>query len=391
MDSSCLPPSGQTLHYYRTKLGEQVTVSGQLLPDTGLIKLYSPQAGIVIKRFVKEGQAVFAGDILYIVSIDRESSTIGATQKSISNQVAKRQKSLQDEILSTRLLQKQDMVVRLNKMNGLKQELAKLNDLIVDQKNRVDFANTTLNRYTDLLKLNYISVEQQQQKQEELLDQKNKLQSLERDRITVERNLLEEQDNLAGNTFKQRNDLLQIERALASTDQELTESEAKRTIQITAPESGTVTAIVAEVGQSVETTRPMASIVPTNAIFVAELYAPSRSIGFVRHGDEVLIRYQAFPYQKFGHHVGRVESVSKTALLGSELNAVTTMANGDVTSSPTEPMYRVIVKLESQKILAYGSYQKLQTGMLLDADIRQETLYLYEWVLDPLYTLTGKI
>nr|WP_234030471.1 HlyD family efflux transporter periplasmic adaptor subunit [Undibacterium sp. 14-3-2] len=276
-------------------------------------------------------------------------------------------------------------------MNGLKQELAKLNDLIVDQKNRVDFANTTLNRYTDLLKLNYISVEQQQQKQEELLDQKNKLQSLERDRITVERNLLEEQDNLAGNTFKQRNDLLQIERALASTDQELTESEAKRTIQITAPESGTVTAIVAEVGQSVETTRPMASIVPTNAIFVAELYAPSRSIGFVRHGDEVLIRYQAFPYQKFGHHVGRVESVSKTALLGSELNAVTTMANGDVTSSPTEPMYRVIVKLESQKILAYGSYQKLQTGMLLDADIRQETLYLYEWVLDPLYTLTGKI
>jgi membrane fusion protein len=29
--------------------------------------------------------------------------------------------------------------------------------------------------------------------------------------------------------------------------------------------------------------------------------------------------------------------------------------------------------------------------MLLDADVQQEKLHLYEWVLEPLYSLTGKL
>ncbi|MFL4114118.1 hypothetical protein, partial [Pseudomonas aeruginosa] len=33
----------------------------------------------------------------------------------------------------------------------------------------------------------------------------------------------------------------------------------------------------------------------------------------------------------------------------------------------------------------------LQSGMLLDADILQDTRRLYEWVLEPLYSLTGKL
>jgi len=32
----------------------------------------------------------------------------------------------------------------------------------------------------------------------------------------------------------------------------------------------------------------------------------------------------------------------------------------------------------------------LQAGMQLEADVELETRRLYEWVLDPLYTLTGK-
>ena len=35
--------------------------------------------------------------------------------------------------------------------------------------------------------------------------------------------------------------------------------------------------------------------------------------------------------------------------------------------------------------------QPLQTGMLLDADIMLERRRLYEWVLEPLISLTGKL
>ena len=362
------------------------TVSGQLIPDSGLIKVYAPQTGIVIEQHVKEGQQVKAGEVLYVLSSERQSSTLGATQAAISSQVEQRQASLRDEMQKTRQLQLEERSGLNNKIAGLGNELAKLDNQIAGQQDRVKLAQETLQRYQGLLQQDYISKEQFQQKQEELLDQKNRQQSLERDRITVGRELSAQQTELSGLSLKQQNLLAQIDRTLTSTGQELTESEAKRRIVVTAPEAGIATAVIADAGQSVDGNRPLVSIVPAGAMLRAELYAPSRAIGFIRPGDQVLIRYQAYPYHKFGHQKGVVESVAKTALPNNELNTIGTSA-----SSNSEPMYRIDVKLTSQQVTAYGKPQALQAGMLLEADVRQEKLRLYEWVLEPLYSLTGKL
>ncbi|SFD27576.1 HlyD family secretion protein [Collimonas sp. OK412] len=363
------------------------TVSGQLIPDAGLIKVYAPQSGIVIEQHVKEGQQVKAGEVLYVLSSERQSSTLGATQAAISSQVEQRQASLRDEMQKTRQLQQEERAGLNNKIAALGNELAKLDNQIAGQQDRVKLAQETLQRYQGLLQQDYISKEQFQQKQEDLLDQKNRQQSLERDRITVGRELSAQQTELSGLSLKQQNQLAQIDRTLTSTGQELTESEAKRRIAVTAPESGTATTVIADAGQSVDGNRPLVSIVPAGAALRAELYAPSRAIGFVRPGDQVLIRYQAYPYQKFGHQKGVVESVAKTALPNNELNTIGTPAG----SSNSEPMYRINVRLASQQVTAYGKQQTLQAGMLLEADVQQEKLHLYEWVLEPLYSLTGKL
>jgi membrane fusion protein len=127
------------------------------------------------------------------------------------------------------------------------------------------------------------------------------------------------------------------------------------------------------------------SIVPAGAKMQAYLYAPSRAIGFVKPGDKVQMRYQAYPYQKFGQAQGTVAFVAKVALSGNELTGLAQQANGG------EPLYRITVDLSAQTVKAYGRQQALQAGMLLDADILQEKRRLYEWVLEPLYTLSGKL
>jgi membrane fusion protein len=66
-------------------------------------------------------------------------------------------------------------------------------------------------------------------------------------------------------------------------------------------------------------------------------------------------------------------------------------ANGANPAAGGEPMYRVTVDLAAQAIPVYGKPQPLQAGMQLDADLLQDTRPLYEWVLDPLYSLTGKL
>ena len=363
------------------------TVTGQLTPDTGLLKIYVPQPGIVLEKHVTEGQAVRSGDILYVLSSERHSSRIGDTQAAISNQVELRQASLRDEMHKTRSLQQEERAGLIKKIDALKNELMQLASQIEGQGARVKLSEDTVARYQGLMEQDYISKEQLQLKQEELLDQTARLQSLGRDRISIGRELSAQQSELAGLSLKHQNQIAQIERLLSSTGQELTESEAKRRLVITATQAGVATTVIAEVGQSVDGNRPLVSIVPNGANLRADLYAPSRAIGFVKPGDKVLIRYQAYPYQKFGHQQGEVETVAKTALPTTELNGLPTAQSGN----SGEPLYRVSVKLAAQSVNAYGKPQALQAGMLLDADVLQEQRRLYEWVLEPLYSLTGKL
>ncbi|HGG7815646.1 TPA: HlyD family secretion protein, partial [Neisseria meningitidis] len=116
---------------------------------------------------------------------------------------------------------------------------------------------------------------------------------------------------------------------------------------------------------------------------------PSKAVGFIKPKDKVVLRYQAYPYQKFGHATGEIISVARTALGKQELSGL-----GIIFTNPTllnEPAYLVKVKLEKQTIKAYGENKPLQIGMILEADILHERKKLYEWVLDPLYSISGKI
>jgi membrane fusion protein len=115
------------------------------------------------------------------------------------------------------------------------------------------------------------------------------------------------------------------------------------------------------------------------------LLVPSRAIGFIEPGDRVLLRYQAFPYQKFGHQEGRVAAISRSALSAGELGGLIG------STQQGEPFYRVTVSLARQAIIAYGKPEALKPGMLVDADVLGERKALVEWIFEPLYSLHGKL
>ena len=177
----------------------------------------------------------------------------------------------------------------------------------------------------------------------------------------------------------------QLERSVSETRQQLTEVEGRRRVLITAPEAGRATLVTAGVGQNIAGNQPLLTLVPVNSELQARLYAPSSSIGFVQPGDVVLLRYQAFPYQKFGQHEGVVETVSTSAASPAELAE---QSLGEL--PPGEPMFAIQVRLKSGTVLANGQARPLQSGMRLEADILQERRKLYEWMLEPLFSVTRR-
>ncbi len=116
-------------------------------------------------------------------------------------------------------------------------------------------------------------------------------------------------------------------------------------------------------------------IIPKEDVLQAQLFVPTRAIGFVHPGQKVRILYEAFPYQEFGTYSGRVNEVSQTILTKAD-------ASGPIDLK--EPAYRVTASLDRTDIDVYGKHLPLQADMLLRADIILEKRSLISWLLDPL-------
>jgi membrane fusion protein len=257
-------------------------------------------------------------------------------------------------------------------------------------RQQLNLKQQDLAQYEALMKgENFVSPAHLRTKKAEVLEVSARLQALSLKRAMHAR-------EMGALVAKRRQEPLQsqvaggeIERELASLEEASAENEAKRTVVIRAPEDGVVTAVLAGKGHSVSPGSALASLLPADARLQAQLFAPSSAVGFVRPQQQVQLRYQAFPYQKFGHHAGQVLQVSRTPLQATELAGLP-LPEAMKGAASAEPLYRITVTLDRQAVQAYGQPQPLAAGMQLEADVLIETRRLIEWVLDPLFTLTGK-
>lgn len=72
---------------------------------------------------------------------------------------------------------------------------------------------------------------------------------LQRERTNILQALKESESELSGLAFKRQNQLSPLERNVIDVDQTLIENEARRELAVTAPETGVLTAVIAELGQ----------------------------------------------------------------------------------------------------------------------------------------------
>lgn len=179
------------------------------------------------------------------------------------------------------------------------------------QRVRLQLAAASLSRQRKMRDGGFISKEQFARAEQDKLDHELKLRELQRNRAAIERERVAITGGLRDLPLKFHAQSNELERNIAAVEQELAEAEAQRRIVIPAPQDGTVTAIQAELGGNASAAAPLLSIVPAGSM---HLISPSRAIGFVRSGQRVLLRFQAFPYQKFGHYAGEVAHVSRSAV-----------------------------------------------------------------------------
>ncbi|AOA58817.1 HlyD family secretion protein [Acinetobacter larvae] len=376
-----------TLFLFFGSYTKRTTVQGQLMPNTGLVRVFTTDGGIVDKKFIEDGQHVNKGDPLYAVRMTRYSSA-GNYNASVEQQIQLKRETLDIEKDKLKDMHRNNYEQMLAEISALKLEVDKVHTLIQQQRQRLALAQQNVNRYQELRNKDYISVEEFQLKQDTYLNQKLSLQSYERDLISKKSELENKQILLKSLSSKLDNDLAGVDRQIAANQQESIENNARDQLIIKANASGLVTSSNAQIGQQINPSTALLNIVPDGSILEAHLYIPSSAIGFIKVNQPVKLRFQAYPYQKFGQAQGKITAISATTVNPQELSTIGELPS---TLHSNEPVYVVKVHLNQQNMYAYGEKKALKVGMVFDADILQETRKLYEWVLEPLYSITGKL
>jgi membrane fusion protein len=371
------------------------TLAGRLLPEGGLIHTSSPQTGLVQQVQVREGQTVAAGDLLFVLSGERQGER-GSTQTRVGAALTEQRELLGSEVLRARQQSLMNQSTLTNKLAQANRQLEQIQAGINLQRRRTALANSTYERYAGAEYSVVVSREKLDEKRAEAMDQEAKLHTLQREEaaMVAERNAL--QAELAALPVRMQREVAGIQGSLTSVRQAEAENDTRQRWEVRAPRAGRLTVVAAEVGQMTAASEVLASIAPEGSRLEAVLYAPSRAAGQLKAGMPAQLRFDALPYQKYGQFQGVVHEVSRSPVPAAELlssAALSSATLNSATNATAVPMYRVRVHLNNTGLtpaLTTELAASLKAGMQLEGTLTLEERKFYEWVLEPLLGIKGR-
>jgi len=365
-------------HYTR-----KARLTGVLAPTEGVMRIVAQQAGMVTSIAVREGDDVERDAPLVVMTDPRAPAAHETTEHALRARFAERRRMLLEQRATTIAAAGVEVHAALGRRDALGRERAQIRREVEAQQQRVRVARRNYDRMESLRGTGFVSAAAADRERENEIEQRSRLETLIRSAMAIERERSDQEADATLAAARLRAQLAAIDVQRAAMEQEALERALQYRSIVAAPGRGRVGAVLVEPGQMVLPGTTLLTVLPADATLEALLYAPSRSMGFVKVGQDVLLRYAAYPHQKFGSHRAVVRAISASAMSASELG----IAPPD---GGREPLYRIRATLDAQDIRAYGRTEPLQAGMQLEADVLLDRRRLIEWVFEPLISLAGR-
>jgi len=371
---------------FSAEYSRKETVRGFLIPNKGVIKSFANQSGTIEKLWVKEGDKVVKGQSLATVIVQQNNSNGVDLSTQLAEQLHTQANLLSDEINQHQTLKTQELLNLTIQKTGLNNEKLALESQMILAEEKLTLLNEQQLNFNQLNKNGYLSNLEKERQQQALLEAKQEKQN-------TARLLLQQQNQLNQVAFNVTNIPQQytlrinnLKRQQADLQRQLAQVASNYKYTITASHSGIVTGIQVVEGETLSQTKaqskPLLHVIPENSELVAELLLPTRSAGFIQVGNTSRLRFDAFPYQRFGFIESKIMRIDQTLITPNEIQLPIALQ---------EPVYRLRAKLNQQQMQAFGKTFDLKSGMLFEADIMLEQRTLIEWLLEPIYSLKGRV
>ena len=404
------------------------TAQGKFQP-TGRVKIVQPlDTGKVLASYVENGRHVQQGDVLveldpsegaaevaqYVTSV--ASFRAEALRRRIAIEAARANRIAnppaiawppdiplairlrEERVIASDLGQLNAQVASLNaQANQKTAERTRLASTINAQKQLIATLQERVQMRTSLVeklagsRADLISaVETMQYQQTALAQQVGQLAEAEANLSVIARDTEKAYETFISDNAQK---LAEAERQADDYTQKLAKTTAKLDhMTLRAPISGTIQASsVTTVGQVLTSGEEIMRIVPEDALLEIECYLPNQDIGFVKQGQEAVVKIESFPFTRYGTINARVTRVARDAVPQPEAEQTETSAakptkstNSGTAQRTQNLVFPVTLKPDTTLINVDGTNIPLTAGMATTVEIRTGSRRILEYIFSPL-------
>lgn len=363
------------------EVARRVTVRGYLAPESGVMRIRAPTGGAVTEALVHEGEPVAAGQPL----LRLESRRATGSDPDVAVAMARDFAALRAELVAQRDLAVASRAADLAEIDRRQAALADERRVLEAQaeaaSDRVALAERRERELGPVVAAGHLPRGQLQQQQDRVAE-------LRLDRLRAEQQALERAAQ-AGALAAERESissraagrLAELDAAIARLAIEERAAVVQHDAVLRAPAAGRVLRLAGRVGMVLPPGQVAVTLAPSDAPLRAVLLVPSREAGMVERGQPVVLRLDAFPYQRFGVQRATVSRVGGSVVLPGESELPLAIA---------EPTFEVHAELASRTLVGSGRSWWLRNDLTFEADIILERATLLDRLLDPLRSVTRR-
>jgi membrane fusion protein len=343
------------------------TVRGIMVPPSGVARVAAPKPGVIAALFAREGDRIEEGKPLFAIASPGRLSNgvqIAAAQLKSYQRQQRLVEQEQQQQQQKRGAERAQILADIAQLTATSASLAQQLEI---QRERIVTNADRLRKLGELKAKGYVSDATYLAQQEAVLSLRQQLAGLGRQQTQAGEALIQAHDRLMESAVNTRLAMLQRDASLQELARGAAAAEAESGTIVAAPLPGRIAMLRVARGDSVKAEEELAAIVPEGDKLEALLFLPPTAIGSVQPGLSVALRFDAFPYQRYGVGRGVVHAIAS--------------AGAPQAGSP-ERVYRAYVTIID---MPPGVRPRmLRPDMTLSAAIRLERRSLLDWFLAPL-------
>jgi len=354
-----------------------VPVEGLLSPVSGEVQVYAERAGIVRELLVTDGDEVSPGQPLAILQSPLfNRSGDPATQL----QLQLLEEQIDDALARGEAMEQRlrlDQATERRRSAAQKRELELLQAQQRTLDDRLALAQRSFEREQSLHRRGLLADADLEQKRDGLLTAIQATQAQQMRIATQQGELDSTQRRLQRLPLQQKEELLQLSSNLSQLLSRKSELQQQNFFSVPAPAAGVVSNLMLVVGEQVDARIPLLSLVAAGTRLEVHLYVPSRALGEIVPGQQVMVEIDAYPARLHGTWPAEISSISDVAMNPREF-----LLPLDV----QEPVYLVQARLGVRV-----PDVALRSGMRLGAQIVTGEETLLQRITAPLRTLGRRL